>query len=42
VREDWVASLDLASLETVKGSYVTDDYRDREDDISWRVRWADG
>ncbi len=42
VRDDWVASLDLASLETVKGSYVTDDYRDREDDIIWRLRWADG
>jgi len=42
VREDWVQSLDLASLETVKGSYVTDDYHDREDDIIWRVRWADG
>jgi len=42
VREEWVQSLDLASLETVKGSYVTDDFRDREDDIVWRVRWADG
>ncbi len=35
-----VQSLDLTSLETVKGSYVTDDYRDREDDIIWRVRWS--
>lgn len=41
VREDWVQSLDWDSLETVKGSFVTDDFREREDDIIWRVRWAD-
>ena len=42
VRDDWVHSLDLGSLEPVKGSFVTDDYRDREDDLIWRVRWSDG
>jgi predicted transposase/invertase (TIGR01784 family) len=42
VRDDWVGSLDLDSLEPVKGSFVTDDYRDREDDVIWRVRWSDG
>ncbi|HSO81997.1 Rpn family recombination-promoting nuclease/putative transposase [Thiocapsa sp.] len=42
VRDDWVGSLDLDSLEPVKGSFVTDDYRDREDDVIWRFRWSDG
>jgi hypothetical protein len=34
----WVAELDLRSLQKVRGSYVSDDLRDREDDIIWRVR----
>jgi len=38
VAEDWVAELDFASLEKVGGSYITDDLRDREDDLIWRVR----
>jgi hypothetical protein len=41
VKEDWVEQLDLTSLEKVSGSYVTDDLRDREDDIIWRIRWGD-
>lgn len=40
VREEWVRQADLGSLETVKGSFVTDDFREREDDIIWRVRWG--
>ncbi len=42
VREPWVARLDLSTLERVDGSYVSDDLREREDDIVWRVRWGDG
>ncbi|MDI6792416.1 MAG: Rpn family recombination-promoting nuclease/putative transposase, partial [bacterium] len=42
VREEWVKELDFSSLEKVSGSYVTDDLRDREDDIIWRLRWGDG
>ena len=38
VHEPWVDGLDFASLEKVSGSYVTDDLREREDDIIWRVR----
>jgi len=38
VHEDWVALLDYASLEKVSGSYVSDDLRDRQDDIVWRIR----
>jgi len=34
----WVALLDFDTLEKVSGSYVSDDLRDREDDISWRIR----
>lgn len=41
VREDWVERLDFNSLEKVSGSYVSDDLKDREDDIIWRVRWGD-
>jgi hypothetical protein len=39
---DWVAALDLDTLEPVKASFVTDDLRDREDDSIWRARWGDG
>ena len=39
VHEPWVAELDWNTLEKVSGSYVTDDLRDREDDIVWRVRF---
>jgi len=38
VHEPWVEDADLSTLEHVSGSYVTDDLRDREDDIIWRVR----
>lgn len=42
VRQDWLEMVDLATLEPVKGSFVTDDDRDRADDVIWRVRWGDG
>jgi Putative transposase, YhgA-like len=38
VHEDWVTQLDYETLEKVSGSYVSDDLRDREDDIVWRIR----
>ncbi|SJM95634.1 transposase (fragment) [Crenothrix polyspora] len=41
VNEAWVEQCDFATLEKVSGSYVTDDLRDREDDLIWRVRWGD-
>jgi len=41
VREDWLAQLDYASLEKVNGSYVSDDLRERADDLVWRVRWGE-
>jgi predicted transposase YdaD len=42
VREDWLAQIDYASLEKVSCQYVTDDLRERADDIVWRVRWGEG
>jgi len=40
VRETWVKELDFSTLEKMSGSYVTDDIRDRHDDIIWRVKWG--
>jgi predicted transposase/invertase (TIGR01784 family) len=42
VHEEWVQHLDFSTLEKVSGSYVSDDLRDREDDVIWRVRWGTG
>ena len=41
VKEEWVEQCDFDSLEKVGGSYVSDDLRNREDDLIWRVRWGD-
>jgi hypothetical protein len=41
VGEDWVRAVDLATLDKCNGSYVSDDLRDRQDDIVWRVRRGD-
>jgi hypothetical protein len=35
-----VAELDYSSLEKVSGSFVSEDLRNRENDIIWRVRWG--
>jgi len=40
VREEWVGNLDFSTLEKVNGNYVSDDLRDRADDIVWRIRWG--
>ena len=37
----YLTLLDLDTLEQVSGSYVSDDLRDCEDDILWRVRFSD-
>lgn len=41
VREDWLEQLDFDSLEKVSGTYVSDDLRERADDVVWRVRWGE-
>ena len=38
VHEDWVKDIDFATLERAGDGYVTDDLRERVDDIVWRVR----
>ena len=40
VKEQWVKELVFDTLEKVNGSYVSDDLRDRADDIVWRLRWG--
>lgn len=42
VHEDWVTRLDFSTLEKQNGHYVSDDLRDREDDLVWRVRLRGG
>ncbi|RRD68746.1 MULTISPECIES: Rpn family recombination-promoting nuclease/putative transposase, partial [unclassified Desulfovibrio] len=42
VPADFVADLDFSTLERCSGSYVTDDLRERHDDIVWRVGWKKG
>ena len=40
VREGWLAQVDFDSLERANGSYITDDLRERSNDVVWRVRWG--
>lgn len=42
VHEDWVSRLDFGTLERVNGSFVSDDLKDRRNDVVWRLRWLDG
>jgi y4mF family transcriptional regulator len=37
IPDDWLHSLDYETLEKVPGSYITDDFKQGEDDIVWRV-----
>ena len=39
ISEAWIKELDFTTLEKVSGSFVSDDLREREDDLIWRVRW---
>ena len=41
IRGDWLSQFDYDSLQKVSGSYVSDDLRDRTDDIVWRARWGE-
>ena len=40
VPEDWVQGLDYASLEKVSASTLSDDLRERHNDVIWRIRWT--
>jgi predicted transposase/invertase (TIGR01784 family) len=41
VQEEWVRDLDFSTLEKVSGTYVSDDLRDRADDVIWKARWGE-
>ncbi|AGX86606.1 Rpn family recombination-promoting nuclease/putative transposase [Candidatus Symbiobacter mobilis] len=38
VTDDWLYSLDYDSLEKVPGSYISEDFRQRADDVVWRIK----
>ena len=38
IPDDWLHTLDYSTLEKVSCSYVSDDLKQREDDIVWRVK----
>ena len=38
IPDDWLHTLNYETLEKVPGSYITDDFKQREDDIVWRVK----
>ena len=38
---DFVAKLDMDTLDLVAGQYVTDDLHSRENDVVWKVKWKD-
>ncbi|AGX86639.1 Rpn family recombination-promoting nuclease/putative transposase [Candidatus Symbiobacter mobilis] len=38
VPDTWLRSLDYDTLEKVPGSYISDDFRQRADDVVWRVQ----
>jgi len=38
IDEPWLQQLDFETLERVNGQYVSEDMRQREDDVVWRVR----
>ncbi len=36
VPDDWLHGLDFSTLEPYPGSYITEDFRNRADDVVWR------
>ncbi|WP_298069519.1 Rpn family recombination-promoting nuclease/putative transposase [uncultured Mailhella sp.] len=42
ISADFIDELDFSTLERCASSYVTDDLRERHDDIVWRVGWKNG
>lgn len=35
----WADRLDFSTLERVSGSFVSEDFRERHDDVIWKLRW---
>ncbi len=38
IPDDWLHSLDYSTLEKLNASYVSEDFKQREDDLVWRVK----
>jgi hypothetical protein len=38
IPDEWLQSLDYSTLEKMPGSYISEDFKQREDDIVWRVK----
>lgn len=38
VPDEWLHGLDYSTLEKVPGTFVSEDFRHRADDIVWRVK----
>ncbi len=38
VPDEWLHGLDFTTLEPYPGSYITEDFRNRADDVVWRIR----
>jgi predicted transposase/invertase (TIGR01784 family) len=36
---DWVERLDFSTLERIGNGFISDDLRERQSDVVWRVRW---
>ncbi|MGA9407025.1 MAG: Rpn family recombination-promoting nuclease/putative transposase [Bacteroidota bacterium] len=41
LNEDWVQNINFSTLKRLNTSYVTENLRERESDIIWRVQWND-
>ncbi|SMG41959.1 Rpn family recombination-promoting nuclease/putative transposase, partial [Dethiosulfovibrio salsuginis] len=41
VREDWIGELDFSKMDRVSGTYVSDDLRERHDDMIWKIGFRD-
>jgi predicted transposase/invertase (TIGR01784 family) len=39
LRHGWVEALDFSTLERVGNGFISDDLRERQSDVVWRVRW---
>jgi predicted transposase/invertase (TIGR01784 family) len=39
LRPDWVERLDFSTLERTGSGFISDDLRERQSDIVWRMRW---
>ena len=41
VHQDWVSDVDFSTLEKLNNSYISDDFRERSDDLVWRVKFKE-